>query len=332
MTVRIYSSLDTGAPSLANLSTTRMVDNLKAILMACLVNGYNSKLAAGWTVGHEHADGFSLGNGAGFLNIVLKASNSVTLYIMEAITSGATALAGGTNRRSGPWCDGSSESGRQYLYADSFYAASANKQWCVVADEKTVTIVFSAITTAVDVGAGAGGALHFGAYTTALGVEGFCCLGGNASQYSGSSLLSRLYGMTLRNPFNGLVEQGLGPRYGVLLPTAGGGQVSLTARGKVVQPDLTLLRAAMYTYGPGTNGASREELSSWCGRLRGLVSDSTLNSIVLSQVLPAMGLASPVWQDRFRPLSVPGLTHLVPLYAMSVDLGCFVSLNAADWT
>ncbi len=68
MTVRMYSSLDAGAPTLPNLSSQRLIDNLKIVLKACLVDGYGSQAAAGWTVGHEHADGFSLGNGDGFIN------------------------------------------------------------------------------------------------------------------------------------------------------------------------------------------------------------------------------------------------------------------------
>lgn len=44
MTVRIYSSADASAPTL-----TGEADSLNALLLACLVNGYGAKPAAGWT-------------------------------------------------------------------------------------------------------------------------------------------------------------------------------------------------------------------------------------------------------------------------------------------
>ena len=44
MTVRVYSSTDASAPVL-----TGQVGSLIAVLDACLVNGYGTKTAAGWT-------------------------------------------------------------------------------------------------------------------------------------------------------------------------------------------------------------------------------------------------------------------------------------------
>jgi hypothetical protein len=44
MTVRLYSSLDVGAPVLNEASNT-----LVAVLDACLVNGYGAKASSGWT-------------------------------------------------------------------------------------------------------------------------------------------------------------------------------------------------------------------------------------------------------------------------------------------
>ena len=44
MTVRIYKSTDSGAPTL-----TGQAFSLISLLLACLVDGYGSKAAAGWT-------------------------------------------------------------------------------------------------------------------------------------------------------------------------------------------------------------------------------------------------------------------------------------------
>lgn len=73
MAITHYSSLDAGAPVLSG----SVYNRVKQILLACLVNGYGSKPAAGWTIGHQSADGngFSLGNGDGFINLVFTGSN-----------------------------------------------------------------------------------------------------------------------------------------------------------------------------------------------------------------------------------------------------------------
>src|SRR5690554_905497 len=104
MTVRFYSSYDTGAPAPSGSSATAL-EGLRTILMACLVDGYNEKPRAGWTVGHSVDTGFSLGNGDGFINVVADDSRNCAIYIMEQITSGLTGLAEGINRRSSDWSD-----------------------------------------------------------------------------------------------------------------------------------------------------------------------------------------------------------------------------------
>ena len=112
MTIRIYSSLDTGAPILPNRSSQRLIDNLLIVLKACLVDGYTGKPSAGWTLAHAHANGFSLSNGEGIISFVHNAANAVQVYLMEAITNGSAALPEGVNRRSGPWFEGATTSNR----------------------------------------------------------------------------------------------------------------------------------------------------------------------------------------------------------------------------
>lgn len=126
MTIRVYSSLDTGAPV---LSGARLFDNLRTVLLAALVNGYGGKPGAGWTVAHDVADGFSLSNGEGVISIVHSHAQAVAVYIMEAVTDPSTALPGGINRRSGRWFDGQSIADRQFIYMPNFSASSPNKGW-----------------------------------------------------------------------------------------------------------------------------------------------------------------------------------------------------------
>src|SRR5690554_3044623 len=112
MTIRVYTWEDDGAPVLPNVSSQRLIDNLRIIFKACLVDGYGDKPGAGWTLGHDLPDGFSLGNGNGWLNVVSHTNSAVTVYAIEEITDFSTPEAGGVNKRSGEFSDGYSSNNR----------------------------------------------------------------------------------------------------------------------------------------------------------------------------------------------------------------------------
>lgn len=336
MTVRYYSSLDTGAPALPSVSGQRLIDNLKLVLLACLVNGYGSKAGAGWTIGHEHADGFSLFNGDGYINFVHKSTASVVIYLMESITDGSTAFAGGDNRRSGQWFDGQATTQRQYLYLNNFSGTVANKQWCVVADDKTAIIncCCGGSITAVDGTNETGAALYFGAYLPPLGGHGFCSLGGHQGDGNYAYLYSRNSGVacgtSLRNPFDGTVAQGVTPIYAtaVLRETD---NVSGISKPRVTLAALRPVRAALLGRGAGVSGSTLANSDANCGLLRGVVSDPALTDVYLSKVLPLLGVSAPTYQDRIRPITLPNGKQWVPIYPHIGDLGAFVSLDPADW-
>lgn len=336
MTVRHYSSLDTGAPLLPSSSGQRFIDNLKLILKACLVDGYGAKPAAGWTVGHEHADGFSLSNGEGFINFVSVSNTVVSVYLMETITDGSTALASGYNRRSGPWSDGAADSGRQYVYAFYMSGTHANKQWCVVADNRTVTISWQASSTAVDITASSiyAGALHFGAYTPALGGSGFCALGGNISSSAypatNNASVPSAVGTVLRHPMTGVVSQGASPNYRAGVATDG----TIYQQNKpVLTPGvLRPVRVSLMGRGTGVSGSSSSFLDTHCGLLRGLIADPGMADAYASRMFAALGIASPTSADKLRAITIPGGRQWVPVYPHDMDLGMFVSLDAADWS
>ncbi|SDH49644.1 hypothetical protein SAMN05216272_101798 [Pseudomonas panipatensis] len=299
--------------------------------MACLVNGYGSKPAAGWSVGHQSADGqgFSLGNGDGYINFVASGSNIVQVYIMETITDGTTALAAGANRRSAGWSDGTSSTERQVFY-HPYGVLSTNPHWVVAADEKTVSICYGGgITTSDASNAYYGTAHYFGRYINALGLTGpaeFVSLGGNyatgIAPFGGG-----LYGMALRNPFTGLIDQGASPRYGASNATFAGGLVG--AVGKLVPDRLLLFRGALTCYGTGLNGTTGAR--AYAGQLRGLLSEPALCGSLLSSVLPLFG-ASDTWQSRVKPLALPGGKQIYPMFANSQDQGFFLSADPGDWS
>lgn len=333
MTVRHYSSLDTGAPALPSTSGQRFIDNLKLILKACLVDGYGAKPAAGWTVGHEHADGFSLSNGEGFINFVSVSNTAVAVYIMETITDGSTALASGYNRRSGPWSDGEAASARHYHPASYMSSTYSGKQWCVVADERTVTFAWHGYSTGLDATTSQAyaGSLHFGAYLPAMGGTGFCALGGSSSSsnYCTMNYASGAIGSVLRHPMTGVVSQGASPNYRAGIATDGA--VALLNKTMLAPGVLRPVRVALMGRGAGISGATGSALDTHCGVLRGLVADPGLSDAYASKMFAALGISNPTLADKLRALSIPGGRQWVPVYPHDLDLGMFVSLDPADW-
>lgn len=333
MTIRHYSSLDTGAPVLLSSSGRRLIDNLREVLTACLVTGYNDKPAAGWTLEHEHADGFTLSNGAGFINFVSLNTTTVEVYLLEALTDTSAAKVEGYNRRSGPWYEGQAEPARQYFRINYFTSTYANKLWSVVADEKTVTFLGHAYGSNLDANTNESGALHFGEYLSAIGSPGFCAIGGSISSggvpYMTSSSSSGHCGTVLRNPFTGLAEQGAAPGY-----RASGGREtapSLESRPRFVVNRLRPYRVALIGTGVGVSLSTSTTKAAYCGTLRGLLVEPALGETYLSQVLPALGVSAPTLSDKVRVLNLPGGRQWVPLFTHTSDSGLFVSLDPADW-
>jgi hypothetical protein len=333
MAITVYSSLDTGAPALPSTAGQRFIDNLKLIFKACLVDGYGSKPAAGWTVGHDHADGFSLSNGEGYINFVSVSNNAVAIYLMETLTSGSAALGVGDNRRSGPWYEGQADTGRHYHSSSYFTSTTVNKHWCLVADNRTVTFQWFGSQANVDQGTSYGGLLHFGAYLPAFGGSGFCALGGSTGS-GGTAQMFASTGATpgtmLRNPFDGTVAQGAAPGYrgGVVVETA---NASLLNKSRLSPLVLRPIRASLMGRGAGISGSTAANSDAHCGLLRGLIAEPSLSDVYLSKVLAVLGIDSPVWQDKLRPLTLPNGKQWVPAYYSAADLGAFVSLDSADW-
>lgn len=329
MTVRVYTSLDTGAPAL----TGDHFDKIRTILMACLVTGYGSKPAAGWTVGHDIPAGFSLSNGDGFINLVRNSSSEfVAVYIMESVTDGSTGLAGGINRRSGYWYDGSSETTRGFL----MLVSSSMNHWTVVADEKTCIYMAGNLisTTTADINNITQFAvLYFGRYINAMGLTGpaeFCAVG-NGYNNSGNSGFEQPYGCCLRNPFTGLVDQGASPRYLAKGPQYSSyGNRVFQGRNKVFPARLQPIRAALVCYGSGLNSRTEDYRSAVAGYLRGLITEPTLSISPLSEVLTTLGIAN-TWQSRVKPIDIPGGRQWMPIFGYTNDVGYFASLDPADW-
>lgn len=77
----LYTTQDTGFPALTLTSSTDITawNNLKLILKACLVTGYGSKPAAGWTLIDEGEDFLVLRNASGaYVSIVSQGTSGAT--------------------------------------------------------------------------------------------------------------------------------------------------------------------------------------------------------------------------------------------------------------
>ncbi|WP_349571021.1 hypothetical protein [Azotobacter salinestris] len=332
MTVRFYSSLDAGAPALSG----DLYDRVRQVLLACLVNGYGSKPAAGWTVGHDVSGGFSLGNGDGYINWVRNAvAQYLGVYIMESITDGSTALATGINRRSGGWGDDVTTTERGYFYQSNGFNGGTNPHWSLVADSKTVIFLAGAGGNGADAGSTPLGFAHyFGAYISAVGFEGaatFCSLGNGSNSASTHALGrgSQRYGSCLRNPETGLVSQGVLARYGVSPAVHWRDNPAVITVPVLLPSRLQPVRAALLYHG-GEYTAQTSGEAGIAGYLRGLISEPTLAGTKLSAVCGLFGQPN-TWQSRVTPIDLPNGKQWVPIYPTSAELGFFVSLDPADW-
>lgn len=330
MTIRHYSSLDPGAPALSG----SLYDRVRQVMLSCLVTGYGAKPAAGWTVGHDVVGGFSLSNGDGVINWVANTADYVGVYIMEAITNGVPALAGGINRRSGIWADGVATSERAYFWQQGGFNGSSNPHWSVTADAKTVIFqVGGGISSANPESYGSGFAHYFGAYINGLGLTGpatFCSLGNGTNQPQTHALTesSRRHGNCLRNPSTGLIDQGAGQRYGA--SPAIHWRSSSSSSTPLLKPSrLQPIRAALLGHG-GAFGGSTVAGSAIAGYLRGLISEPMLSGSLLSDVCGLLDKANG-WQSRVSPILMPNGHQWVPIFPHSSEFGLFASLAPSDW-
>uniref|UniRef100_A0A6M3MJ24 Putative tail protein n=1 Tax=viral metagenome TaxID=1070528 RepID=A0A6M3MJ24_9ZZZZ len=343
MAVTLYTSADAGAPT---LSGVQMTGRLKQLLLACLVNGYGSKPAAGWTLGHQSGDqkGFSLTNGDGYVNFVQGSDAMMCqVYIMDSLTPGTTsAFAAGVNRRSGPWGSGStSTTDRQWLSLAALMDdyVTYNPFWVVIADEKTFYIVMG-----IDTSGGASdtpmnnyytGVVSAGRYRNCLGLTGpasFAALGGAPSQYGVGSLgyANSFASTLLRNPFTGLAAQGSLP-----LVTQRGFSHSpyprTTFNSTELRPSqLSLGPVTVFCRGAGLNNSTTDE--SPCGYLRGVLNDALLSGLLLPDVYRALGLPRATWDAYRTAITLPGGKAVLPVSVSTSDRLHFISLDPADWS
>lgn len=169
MTVRVYYDDDASAPVLTGLA-----GSLISVLDACLVNGYGSKGAAGWT------KEFSAANQA-----VYRAPSGLRHYFRVDDTSGQEArirgyeTMSGISAGTGPFPTDAQVNGGLYL-RKSNAASSATRGWCVTASDTGVFILpNSAQTSWVSAYGVEGNQAYFGEFDSRVAGDNYntCIIG-----------------------------------------------------------------------------------------------------------------------------------------------------------
>ena len=132
----VYYYDDPGAPVISNGQ-----DGFYQILRACLIDGYGSKPAAGWSVVHDdwaasgHAS-FTNAAGSGVLGLVRATTTDYPpfMYVAQAMIDAQTAVNARSGRIAIADITAFSEGSTQYTQRPWTYRAYA-EYWCVIANE-----------------------------------------------------------------------------------------------------------------------------------------------------------------------------------------------------
>ena len=124
-TVTVYKNTDTGAPELKNLTGL----GLGNVLDKCLVTGYGTKVAAGWTKPFSGTDKAAFKQGGG---------NGMYLRTQEEISSGLTTRLTGYETMTDVDTGTGDFPASSYNQLGSVDGAGLARPWVVVADDRTV--------------------------------------------------------------------------------------------------------------------------------------------------------------------------------------------------
>ncbi|HCA24852.1 MAG TPA: hypothetical protein DEP32_11880 [Pseudomonas sp.] len=322
---RFYSWDDTGSPG-RNLSGN-LQSMLKQILVPCLVTGYGSKPGAGWTLEHEHANGFALSNGSSFINFVsdLAASSpypamngyAIHIYVAESMTGTDGPFVVGANVCSGEYRVGGvdvSPYRRHLLSLWPIEAQLSTSRWTVVADDKTAVIsVTSASGTANQYYQTT---LYFGDVDNDMGVSNrFVALGGDYANYNGNSGVYTLCGgfTAPRNQATGVAE---------FIATQA--QPFLNNRTQYINSGLA-------GQVPGRVQLQQPRLAvgdGYAGRLRGVVYDDVLALHGWAAYAKALGFSGSDFTDSGKVVNVDGANYA---HAQGYHGGFLMTDNVAFW-
>lgn len=325
-TPRFYSWDDDGSPGRA--LTGNLQNRLKQILVACLVNGYGSKPGAGWTLEHEHENGFTLSNGDAYVNFVSNLAaqspkpamheNAIHMYVAESLTDTSKAIIDGVNLCSGSYRRENSLNNRHALgRAGNLLVAHLDyMQWTLVADDKTFTINFSAGWSARNADTkDYSFTLYVGRVGLSNEVSGnFVVAGGATAAYDATPFMYGFLGFTAtRDLYTGLPQSALHSiePYGATYD---------------LNPDLDIDTPPQFLNFQQPRLTSGQR---FVGRLRGVVYDDIIRSLYgWKTALRSLGFTGTDFADRGKPVKIGDYQYA---YARSHSGSCFLTDNPVFW-
>lgn len=164
-TVRVYKSTDTSAPVL-----TGQVGSLVALLDACLVNGYGSSTAAGWTKPYTATNKAVFYMGAGTPRMYLDVDDSGAQEARLVGYESMSAVATGT----GPFPTAAQQSGGLYMRKSSTADATA-RPWLLIACERALYLFVPTAQATYGATAATDMAMAFGAFPSYKSGDAYNC-------------------------------------------------------------------------------------------------------------------------------------------------------------
>lgn len=194
-----YRRDDPGAPTYSFSGAAAHYEAFKIILKACLVTGYGSKAAAGWSLVEEGVNHLVLRNGTKSGYVCFSNANStVTVYLAETFLGMSGNVMLGDGLRTG---SAANNSAPQSLNVLNLAAGAALSWWDIFADEATFVLAgsgfgFNAIFNS-NIGSGS-----INLYVGDDNSGNFVSMGGRG----GNNLAFSEYGFTvLKDPITGLL-------------------------------------------------------------------------------------------------------------------------------
>lgn len=330
-TPQFYNWDDDGSP--ARALSGNLQNRLKQILVPCLVTGYGSKQGAGWTIGHEHPNGFSLINADGnVVNFVSDlpaqapypaiSSYSIHIYAAESLTDTSNAIIDGANLCSGTYRKGMPELANYprhilgYIYNLLQFQIST-LQWTLVADDKTFILNCSSSNSNSSISANTYSfTLYAGKSLLDTEVTGnFVVLGGSVTNYNAHSSMYA-FSLGYSSPIN--LSTGLAERVTVgAQPYASSPDTNPNAQTAKPLSRLNLQQPRLF-YG-----------NDFVGRLRGVVYDDVLRSLYgWQEHLKVLGFSGTDFTDRGKLVSIDGYNYA---FARSYSGSSILTDNPAFW-
>lgn len=164
-TVRVYKSTDISAPVL-----TGQVGALVALLDACLVTGYGSSTAAGWTKPYTATNKAVFYMGAGTPRMYLDVDDTGTMEARVVGYGSMSAVATGTD----PFPTAAQLSGGLFVRKSSTADATA-RPWLLIACERAFYLFIGAAQATYGLSSSADGACAFGAFPSYKSGDAYNC-------------------------------------------------------------------------------------------------------------------------------------------------------------